>query len=286
MSSQELFNDLLALRVSFEDHTDETFIIRELKMFLISRNVPSDNINQIIIDFYQSYDINFENEFIESIHIPPPFHPMFMSNLSNLINSVNSNNLDNQIIEEMESDSDESNEEFLDNSESTFQQVLDNSENNLEENESENTLEQVLDNSENQFESYIESIYPPFPPISHFNHTNQLNFLNVNNNNYNQFFSALNGMISSIPINTGNTMEDVKVTLEENEIENFKEYVLEEDKDTKCSICMMQFKKGDNLLELKCEHSFHKDCISHYLKEYSYKCPICRKECGKAKFHV
>ena len=62
MSSQELFNDLLALRISLqEDHSDETFIIRELKMFLISRNIPPNNINQVVKEFYQSFDINFEN---------------------------------------------------------------------------------------------------------------------------------------------------------------------------------------------------------------------------------
>ena len=279
MSSQELFNDLLALRISLqEDHSDETFIIRELKMFLISRNIPPNNINQVVKEFYQSFDINFENGFIESIPISAPFHPMFMNNLSNLINSVSSN-LDDQIMEEMDSDSDESNEELLDSSE-----------NNIEENQSGNTLEQTLDISENQFEqNYDQSNnLPLFPQTPQFNHNNQLNYMgsNIFNNPYGQFFSALNGMIGSIPINAGNNMEDVKVTLEENEIENFKEYVLEEDQETKCSICMMQFKKGDTLLELKCEHSFHKDCISHYLKEYSYKCPICRKECGKAKFHV
>ena len=31
---------------------------------------------------------------------------------------------------------------------------------------------------------------------------------------------------------------------------------------------------------------FHTDCVTHWLKEYNYKCPICREECGQAKYHI
>ena len=38
--------------------------------------------------------------------------------------------------------------------------------------------------------------------------------------------------------------------------------------------------KGDKISKLKCEHTFHNDCIMQWLKEYNYRCPVCRKECG------
>ena len=49
---------------------------------------------------------------------------------------------------------------------------------------------------------------------------------------------------------------------------------------------MMGVKKGDKISKLKCDHTFHTDCIMQWLKEYNYKCPVCRKECGQAKYHI
>ena len=53
-----------------------------------------------------------------------------------------------------------------------------------------------------------------------------------------------------------------------------------------CPICLEPIKKNDNVPKLKCKHYFHVDCLSTYLKNYSYQCPICRVELGKTKTHV
>jgi len=55
--------------------------------------------------------------------------------------------------------------------------------------------------------------------------------------------------------------------------------------DGKCVICLDEYNSGDKdekkFILLPCKHIFHKDCILEYLKNYNYKCPICRKDCGE-----
>jgi hypothetical protein len=83
-------------------------------------------------------------------------------------------------------------------------------------------------------------------------------------------------------------MQDVVSTLDEEELKSLKKYKSDKILDENCSICMS--KMGDNpeeeLCKLPCEHDFHASCIEPYLKEYNYKCPICRKEVGKPKFDI
>ena len=49
---------------------------------------------------------------------------------------------------------------------------------------------------------------------------------------------------------------------------------------------MSPLQKENDIWELPCGHIFHQDCIGKWLKEYNYKCPICRKETGEGKFDV
>ncbi|KAK3605279.1 hypothetical protein CHS0354_001396 [Potamilus streckersoni] len=44
-----------------------------------------------------------------------------------------------------------------------------------------------------------------------------------------------------------------------------------------CSICLTEFKSGEKILLLPCEHEFHADCIPKWLKRNA-TCPICRHE--------
>ena len=76
-------------------------------------------------------------------------------------------------------------------------------------------------------------------------------------------------------------MEDVKVTLDDKDLEKLESNELTEDLNEKCSICMMEMKKGEKYTKLPCNHGFHTDCVMQWFKEYNYKCPVCRKEYGK-----
>lgn len=43
-----------------------------------------------------------------------------------------------------------------------------------------------------------------------------------------------------------------------------------------CSVCQEDYKNGENLLVLPCEHTFHKDCVKKWLSMHN-SCPACRK---------
>ena len=49
---------------------------------------------------------------------------------------------------------------------------------------------------------------------------------------------------------------------------------------------MAAMMKDEKVTSLKCNHTYHHECITPYLKEYNYKCPICRAEVGKAKYNI
>lgn len=121
--------------------------------------------------------------------------------------------------------------------------------------------------------SLINNVYTqnnsPNNPVT-FNITNMFNFINQMIDNEMQLPQP--------------NLEDVKVTLKDES--KIKKYKLEDKKEEKCSVCMSGLEKGNDVWELPCGHIFHQDCIKTWLKEYNYKCPICRKETGEGKIDV
>ena len=51
-----------------------------------------------------------------------------------------------------------------------------------------------------------------------------------------------------------------------------------EEKIERCAICVEDFKDGDLLRVLPCDHSFHKECIDEWLINHSNVCPLCKFE--------
>jgi hypothetical protein len=50
-------------------------------------------------------------------------------------------------------------------------------------------------------------------------------------------------------------------------------------KETKCSICLEEFTRGESVCELPCKHIFHDACVREWLKREA-TCPVCRKVLG------
>jgi hypothetical protein len=48
-------------------------------------------------------------------------------------------------------------------------------------------------------------------------------------------------------------------------------------RETKCSICLEEFTRGESVCELPCKHIFHDACVREWLKREP-TCPVCRKE--------
>ena len=90
-----------------------------------------------------------------------------------------------------------------------------------------------------------------------------------------------------IPMPSGpNMFSDVVVSTDGKDLESLKTFKLESKLETGCSICMGCLDKDEEVSELKCSHTFHTECIKPYLREYNYKCPVCRAEVGKAKYNI
>ena len=84
-------------------------------------------------------------------------------------------------------------------------------------------------------------------------------------------------------INFLNNLEDVKIVLNENDLNDIPEQKYSEisTEFNTCSICQDELTKDNVIRQLNCSHIYHKECIDKYLLEYSSKCPICRAECRK-----
>ena len=141
------------------------------------------------------------------------------------------------------------------------------------------------------------------------NNNNQINIINNNNHNTNSN-SSNNNNINSNNTNTNtnnnnNTSSNNNINeemlnyiisdpiLPENyrfkprnkeKIKNIKNKLtktkfiksLNKDKDC-CIICLQEFKNGQNIYKLPCDHIFHVRCLNKEIK-YRQKCPMCRKK--------
>jgi len=78
--------------------------------------------------------------------------------------------------------------------------------------------------------------------------------------------------------------EDVKITVEEEALNNLKIIEVQEELEMNCPICIEGIVKGNEAIKLECNHYFHKDCIKTHLLNYDYKCPLCRCDVGNHKY--
>lgn len=85
-------------------------------------------------------------------------------------------------------------------------------------------------------------------------------------------------------LNTLDSLEDVKVTLDKSIFDKLPEIIFNENVDIEepCNICMDEYVSGDILKQLPCNHYYHKDCISKWLCNEKTTCPACRKDVRSA----
>lgn len=118
-----------------------------------------------------------------------------------------------------------------------------------------------------------------------FGELNSLGTLPSDSTIFDSFFQELANILQ-MPL-----QEDVTVALTDEALDKLaplnknqlqeKVGIVPEDRD--CHICLNMYKDDDEnqkYMLLPCEHYFHYDCLHPYLKDYSYKCPICKEECG------
>jgi hypothetical protein len=308
--NQELYSYLFAVRISLQDaYENESDIIRELKLYLLETGHGSSSVNQILHGFYQNYGIDISIETISQV--PITNNNMLNNMLGFLLNQDdfdNSGDIDDQDDESPVDDEsvhehqeDESNED--DDEEDPPQHIssLANALMNQIPNMNSNNNHQTMNNPFNVLPPNMIFQFSSNGQTFTFNssgqnipQTNNPFLNNVNNqgtshqnmvNLLNAFMQGLNNQ-PAFNINPNNLFQDVVVSTDENDLDKLKTTTLETKLDCDCSICMGSMDKDETVTELNCSHTFHKDCIFPYLKQYNYKCPVCRAEVGKTKYNM
>jgi hypothetical protein len=258
--NNDIINQLFEYRINLQDEYDnEEAIIKQLKSYLHNNNIDINQINTILFDFYKFFCIDIPMENIQAVDFPVS-EENFESILSSLEEQINNN-------DELPD---------LDSPRIPIQPP-----------------QHVILLYNNNINGPI--IQPVLPPI--FNNIFQdmnipLNLNNIfqnmdNNNIHDNMIDVINNFLDGIePLLAQPNYENVKVTTDEADIMKLKSRTLEDKHADDCTICMGSMIKDEIVTELECFHTFHKDCIEPYLKDYNYKCPLCRKEVGKPKADI
>ncbi len=309
VDNNELYSFLFAVRVSFQDtYQSESDIIRELKIYLLETGTSVSELDTILHDFYNYYGIDIPIEKIQQVAVTNTnilnnmlgfvLSPGDFDNSNQLNQLSNDNNFDSDDHDDHDdhdSDFDDDDHEHhvhqqlpivnplniptiqLSNNSSTHASMINiintlmNGLNGINGHPTTNTSTNQQSHTNPQL--LISSGVGPIPGFS-FDSISGLNLGPVIN---------FNGFT---PINLNNPFQDVVVTVDDKDIDKLKSNKLSTDLDSDCSICMGKMLKDEVITELKCNHTFHTDCIEPYLKQYNYKCPICRAEVGKAKYNL
>ena len=302
---EEVYEQLLIERLELVDSfMDEREIVKSLKYFLMELKYQSPNLdytyetlNTVLTNFYNYYNIEIEAGLVESVQINMNnnMNPMvFFNNILNLINiplnippevpqnehqdeHQDENELNQVPYDEHQDEPDEPNEHLEDGNNPVFASdafisvSLGGNEiqiNTLNNNSDVNphSIANLLNNFPLQY-----NMVPPQPSLPSMNY---MNFVTLLNNFMNQ------------PIVPPNNYEDVLVTLDDKEFENLVSKKLEDKMEYDCAVCLESMVKDEMVTELKCNHTYHTSCIEPYLKQYNYKCPVCRADVGKHKYNI
>ena len=166
-----------------------------------------------------------------------------------------------------------------------------------------NNLENLSVPNFNNINNLENISLPNFNNVDNLINYNEINniFGNLVNSSYtiNEINSSMNLNMNTVPLsnffstlNNTSINEDVPLvikldSLEKLEVNKFMNLTEElKDKNKKCMIKLEDFNEEDIVRVLPCKHVFSKDLIDDWLRNSSYKCPICRKASGEyyAKF--
>jgi len=313
------FDEIFAIRLSLQDYIfDEFTIIRRLKIILQDYNMNLENINEYLVEFYNSFGLTFTLEDIQNINVEAnSLLSLFLTNgdvqmtinennpqdninitslldniinqsnniinQSNNINNITPNNIETENYNSDDSNSDDSNSDDSNSDDSNSEDSnLTNPTNPANPANPVNLPSLLINQNINNLPVFINDIQNIVPQnmiltselnmfntiINFINQSNQVNNINYTNNQEDNFD------------------EDVLVTLDEKELADLNKELVETKQKDRCTICLQDINPGEYMTTLKCSHYYHYECITEYLKEFDYKCPICREDVGKTYAHV
>ena len=257
MEDKDLFEYLFAYRVHLTDtYDDEYEIIKELKKDL-AKNYNNDEINQKLFDFYAHYSLNINMETIKSIHIAN-------------VESTEVNNDDSDNLEPEEENKGEYKEIISVSIPLTINP--DNSPMLINPMDVPVTSDPFMTSFLNNFVQNVNSSL----------RSSNLSSQDINSISHSRVMNMIHSFVTQMN-NDNYEMKDIVMTTDDKVLEELPSVKLEKNKEEKCTICMGSLDIDDMVSELICHHTFHTECIKSYLKDYAYKCPVCRVEVGKSK---
>ena len=304
MSDYNIIDRITAIKLELEYETNNIYYI-----LIAIRNIlhQSDGmsyiqIKNILIQYFIIYPDQNDNYNLINL-ITNPLTASNNSMLSILLNFHNQNNQDNQNtnfnnLNNLQSNSDDLESlESLDSDDDNFQNNSTNFTFIHNQNYTTYPLSDITNNTFNQ--NFNNLFYGPEndqlfnlfePNIS--NNVNSIfslsNFLGQGINSYNEINNNnmlnLFNQIFNVPINQN--YQDIPIVITDESFDKLKKckYVeLQDDikfNNKKCMITLDEFQDDDDILVLPCNHVFKIDEITDWLKDNSYKCPICRNDCG------
>ena len=103
----------------------------------------------------------------------------------------------------------------------------------------------------------------------------------ITNNLFSSLFTNFTDFLEDELLRIDN-LEDIKVTLSEEEFNNLHQITYKDTDNKQCNICLDEFDLDLDLdldlINLKCNHAYHKICIKEWLTKQSTKCPTCRTD--------
>jgi ribosomal protein L12E/L44/L45/RPP1/RPP2 len=281
------FDHLFALRILLQDDFEnENDIINELSYELMNMGTSREQIPNILKEFYEKFGIAMSEETIKNAirNYNNPNLNDFLNVISSMVNTSVPNTQQNTVNPSSNTEQ-ESKEEEQNNTQEESNNEPEDDNNEPEDDNNDQEENNESDNDEDLLEPDL------LPQVENFHNI----FNSFNNNipfqNLNNILSALQNsgipiQIQTMPISGFNSFQDVKTTLQEDEMDKIKKYKSDKTLEEKCSVCMTSIETEQEVSELPCKHEFHSECIEPWLKEYNYKCPICRQEVGKPKHNI
>jgi len=120
---------------------------------------------------------------------------------------------------------------------------------------------------EDEEEVPIEEIMSPFRTLLH----RAISFLRHEEEKLEQ------EMINTAIEDSLDTYRNSLFTLDQEMKINMTPSILENDSEDECHLCLEDMKKGDNVIILPCQHTFHSQCAQELVSHQHIVCPLCRK---------
>ena len=246
---KHLKNQLVTMLIQYQDYINEEYIIiNKLKNKLIDYGIEENELNYVLFNFYNYFDIPITMRLIENVPLHSPY---------SLYHNHHDNNNPDDIDLDLETESSGLEPSGLE----TEPSGLETGPSGLETDDSD-----IFEGIDNEPQYFTTIIY-----THDINTEGNLGHIGPIGNLFNLLFNNQQEEYE---------YEDIVVTTDINSLNNLPICKITNDMQIICSICQEEMNENEEYINIECKHIFHRNCLSTYLTNYNHICPTCRKEIG------